>query len=1203
MNFERFLFLFTFALTGCVFQADIVEINSSAPAKLQVIHSQSILEGEVFTIDINLDTGQDNPAGYQCFVDQTIDNSVSETTSCSNISGLTFDSSTGEFSWSPDYTASGAFEFNIMSLGEFSANQIFTINVGDKNAPPFLSTTNNQIVNENSPITQINFFDTSTLADIDIDGTALSYSCYFDNVIDAAVPMSTNCSTLVGFSFNNATGVIDWTPDFNQMGNYEFIIIADDGPLNDNQIFNITVNNIDRAPLLAAISDETVNESNAITAINANDTSGGDTDIDGDNITYSCYYDSAIDATVPDTNACTSLTGVSFDTVSGAMSWTPNNNQAGTYEFKITGSAASLSDDEIFAITVSNVNLPPVLAAISNQAVNENAAITAINAADTSGGDTDIDGQTITYTCYYDTLIDTNVLNTLSCSSLLGVSFNTTTGELAWTPSYAQAAVYEFKITGSDGALSDDEFFTITVNNVNLAPILAAISDQSVVETSAITTINAADTSGGDTDVDGQALTYTCYYDLIIDASVANTTLCSTLTGLSFTGTTGVVDWTPTAIQAGAYEFKISGSDGALSDDELFAITVFDLPSISITDVTVNENSTANLTVSLSSAIPQTATVNFATADNSAGAGSDYTSNSGTVTFLASETSKTVSITVSSDLLYEPSESFFVNLSSPTNATIADNQGVVTITDTNGQPTLSIADTSVTDGGSNMVFTVSLSHASYQNVQFNWATANDSGGTYPALSAAAGGLDQDYIPGSATGVTITAGNTSTNISASVNSDTTDEFDDTFLVNLSVPVNTTISDAQAIGTITNSDLSPTLNFSAASSSILESTGSGNTSVTLSEKSEKTVTVNYVSGGGSATSGVDYTALSGTLTYTPTQTSKTLSITVADDGIGDDGETFDIDLSAPSNATLGTSTHTVTTSEAFVITISVDTANYNIYNDLRDNQGWNEIDTPTVILNINAGVTVYSNSTATSALATGALPVTSSVTINNSGTIMGKGGAGGSGGNISVDACSFGCAYSGTGGGNGGDGGDAIATQVDITLNNTSGNIYSGGGGGGASGGGAIGTGVYMALTTGAAGGGGAGYGTSSAGSIGTRSGVTGSAPYSQYANGNAGTAGGATGGAGGLDFCRTCWDNSSIIQGTGCSGTAGSGGNYGLPGGDGTIGSTIVGNNVIGTPWTPALGLGGSAGNAVFLNGNVVTWTGGNNGTQVKGPVN
>src|SRR5205823_2810235 len=103
-------------------------------------------------------------------------------------------------------------------------------------------------------------------------------------------------------------------------------------------------------------------------------------------------------------------------------------------------------------------------------------------------------------------------------------------------------------------------------------------------------------------------------------------------------------------------------------------------PSISISDRTANEGDAGTtpfvFTLALSNPSSQTVTVNYATANGTANtADNDYQPASGTVTFLPGEVSQTITVNVNGDTKFEQDETFFVNLSNPTNATLADGQG------------------------------------------------------------------------------------------------------------------------------------------------------------------------------------------------------------------------------------------------------------------------------------------------------------------------------------------------------------------------------------------------------------------------------------------------------------------------------------------------------------------------------------------------
>ena len=96
-----------------------------------------------------------------------------------------------------------------------------------------------------------------------------------------------------------------------------------------------------------------------------------------------------------------------------------------------------------------------------------------------------------------------------------------------------------------------------------------------------------------------------------------------------------------------------------------------------------------------------------------------------TLTFAAGETSKTISVSTLDDTIFEGAtpETMFLNLSNAVNATIADNQGQGNIVDNDVQPTISISDATIVTEGGNLVFTISLSNASYQAVTVDYVTA------------------------------------------------------------------------------------------------------------------------------------------------------------------------------------------------------------------------------------------------------------------------------------------------------------------------------------------------------------------------------------------------------------------------------------------------------------------------------------------------
>jgi hypothetical protein len=225
-------------------------------------------------------------------------------------------------------------------------------------------------------------------------------------------------------------------------------------------------------------------------------------------------------------------------------------------------------------------------------------------------------------------------------------------------------------------------------------------------------------------------------------------------------------------------------------------------PTVSISDDSVPEgdsgSSIATITVLLSDPSTSTVTVQYATSNGTATAGSDYTATSGTLTFTPGQMRKLIPVSVSGDTTSEPDETFTVTLFSPTNATLETAQATGTITTDDiapATPSVSIAGASLAEGNSgtaNAGFTVTLSAASASTVSVQYATAN---GTATAGS--------DYTTTSGT-LTFAPGQTSKPIPVPVIGDTTVEADETFTVTLSSPTNATLGTAQATGTITNDD---------------------------------------------------------------------------------------------------------------------------------------------------------------------------------------------------------------------------------------------------------------------------------------------------------------------------------------------------------------------------------------------------------------
>ena len=342
---------------------------------------------------------------------------------------------------------------------------------------------------------------------------------------------------------------------------------------------------------------------------------------------------------------------------------------------------------------------------------------------------------------------------------------------------------------------------------------------------------------------------------------------------------------------------------GTITDDD-------GAPALSISSPSVEEgdSGTADLefVVTLTGSTSRQVTVGYADATTgTATSGTDYTAvTAGTLTFAAGDSAKTVTVAVTGDTVDEPNETVVLQLSSPSNATLAGGvtqlDGTGTITDDDAE--LSISSPSVTEGDSgtaDLEFVVSLAGVTSQQVTVGYADAT----TGTATSGT------DYTAVTAGTLSFAAGDTSKTVTVSVTGDTVDEPNETVVLRLSSPSNATlaggVTELDGTGTITDDDGAPELSIS--SPSVAE--GDSGTAdlefvVTLTGSTSRQVTVGYADATtGTATSGTDYTAVTaGTLTFAVGDSAKTVTVAVTGDTIDEPNETVVLRLSSPSNATL-------------------------------------------------------------------------------------------------------------------------------------------------------------------------------------------------------------------------------------------------------------------------------------------------------------
>ena len=323
-------------------------------------------------------------------------------------------------------------------------------------------------------------------------------------------------------------------------------------------------------------------------------------------------------------------------------------------------------------------------------------------------------------------------------------------------------------------------------------------------------------------------------------------------------------------------------------------------PELSVADASAAEGSAVEFTVSLSEASSDTVTVAYATSGGTATSGTDFTAASGTLTFAANETSKTVSVATTDDTVDEENETFTLTLSSPTNATLGDSTATGTINDDDGEVVPLTAEfqnvPAAHDGSTAFTLRVLFSEdlapgGSGRKLARALALTGATAGTVRRVNERRDLYEFPLRPSGTTAVTVS-------LSATTDCAADDALCTADGKALSQAVSVTVAGPAATPAVSVADAS------AAEGSAVAFT------VSLSEASSDQVTVAYATSGGTATSGTDFTAASGTLTFAANETSKTVSVATTDDTVDEEDETFTLTLSSPTNATLGDSTATGT-----------------------------------------------------------------------------------------------------------------------------------------------------------------------------------------------------------------------------------------------------------------------------------------------------
>jgi CSLREA domain-containing protein len=742
-----------------------------------------------------------------------------------------------------------------------------------------------------------------------------------DGTVPATVDYTTTNGTAVAGSDFTATG---GTLAFSATDTSKTITvpITNDSLDEDDETFSVALSNAGGATIAApSTATVTINDDDAAPSLSISDANVTEGNSGTTTLTFNVTLSPAsgrqvtVDYTTVDGTASA---GSDYGARFGTLTFAPNETLK-TVAVTVNGDTMAEAN-ETLRVQLSSASNATIAGADGIGTINNDDGPPAISIA----GVTVIEGNSGTSTATL-TVSLTNPSSSLVTvdwatngnTASSGSDFTSGNGTITFTPGQTSQTI-TVTINGDTSVEGNENFFVNLANPANgtIADAQATVTIADDDGTPSLTISNVAVDESAGTAVVTVLLAPSSAQTVTVNASTSPGTATA---GADYTTTNSVLTFaagetTKTItipivddlLSEGAETFSVTLNTpvNAAIANGTATVTIVDndpTPQLTITDANVVEGSSgtapATFTVSLSNASASTIAVNWTAISGSASAGSDFITASGSLTFLPGETSKPVTVLVNGDTSDEPDETFFVQLSSPSNATIAKAQGTATIADDDGMPSLVIGDATLAEddyGSHDLVFTVTLAGATAQTVTVGYATADGT--------ATAGG---DYAATSGT-LTFFPGTTTQQVRVPVIGDTSVEPDETLFVNLSGATNATISDNQATGTITNDDTAAAVpSISVSDATVAEGnagTANATFTVSLSGATTNPVTVQYATANGSATAGSDYAATGGTVQFAPGVTSQVVTVAVAGDTAVEPDETFTVVLSNPMNAAL-------------------------------------------------------------------------------------------------------------------------------------------------------------------------------------------------------------------------------------------------------------------------------------------------------------
>lgn len=421
-------------------------------------------------------------------------------------SGASIDEVTGRFSWTPPAPGEYPITVQVTDSGGLTDTETFRVQAREVDRlPPNITPIEDQATDEGQPLQF-----TVTATDPDSPASSLQFR------LEAGAPL--------GATINATTGDFAWTPTESQgPGTFSVsVTVTDEAGLTDTETVSITVREVNLPPQLDPIDDRAIDVGQTV-MLNA---TASDPDLPANVLQFSLEPGAPAGATI--------------DSGTGEFTWQPTTPGERVLTVRVTDEGG-LSDTESFLVSVRDIDrAPPILAAIGDQAVDEEQTLSLVVSA--TDADSPLD----------------SLRFSLVTGAPAGLTVDGTTGQLTWTPAESDGpGMFDVTVqVEDDHGLTDTETFTIVVREVNRPPVLNPISNRFVQEGESVSFVASAT----DPDLPTNMLTFS------LAAGAPQ--------GAAIDPQNGRFDWTPT--DAGTFQLTIQVSDNgspSLSDTETISIT------------------------------------------------------------------------------------------------------------------------------------------------------------------------------------------------------------------------------------------------------------------------------------------------------------------------------------------------------------------------------------------------------------------------------------------------------------------------------------------------------------------------------------------------------------------------------------------------------------------------------------------------------